>query len=117
MKHIKQFNESSKESVKEFCEVNLAYLIDEGFVIELVNMNMEPGYLIKLRKRGGWFRWSDIKDEFMPFINIVQREYTLMHNYLQFTRSNNETNSVKISTLDNITIHWDLSSIILVISK
>ena len=43
MKHLRKFNEglSSNEfnELKEFCENCLAYLLDEGFELELVDRN------------------------------------------------------------------------------
>ncbi len=40
MKHLKPFNEAVgdtfKEELKDFCETNLAYLLDDGGEIEVV---------------------------------------------------------------------------------
>jgi hypothetical protein len=116
MKHIKPFNES-QESVKEFCDTNLAYLIDEGFVFDIAKGNLTNDYIVRLRKRGSYFKWTDIKNDFIPFMNIIQNEYKLQNNHLQITRSNNEELLVKISKLDNLINYWDIKSIIFSINK
>ena len=39
MKHLKRFNESLEpvevDELKDFCETYLAYLLDEGFVVDI----------------------------------------------------------------------------------
>lgn len=103
MKYIRLFNENlqidrknSFEKIKEFCEENLAYLIDAGFGIYIGDIIDIHGkyrkYMeIALYKKGemkffdgDWyeeedinFNWNDVKDDFIPFIQILSTKYKL----------------------------------------
>jgi phage gp46-like protein len=35
MKHIRKFNESISTDIQEFCNNNLAYLIDDGYIEDI----------------------------------------------------------------------------------
>ena len=35
MKHLRSFNEGLKDELQDFCETNLAYLIDDGFKVRI----------------------------------------------------------------------------------
>jgi hypothetical protein len=106
--------------LKDYCEMNLAYLIDEGFFID-VHSNSGGYYNIILRKslttngngvHTSYFKWNDIKDHYIPFILRIQKIYKLATNYINFTSSNGmDLKSEYISTLDNTNIYWDLSRI------
>ena len=103
MKHLKRFNEglSSNEfnELKEFSENCLAYLLDEGFELELVDRNgresNDPSFdedaeYFWIDLYGPWgepdrygdqtkagFSWDQIKDYYIPFLKLVQKRYTL----------------------------------------
>jgi hypothetical protein len=72
MKHLKPFNESKEifvDELKDFCETNLAYLLDDSnFELEV---DEASGYTnagqIRLENDEG-FKWNDIKDYFIPFL-------------------------------------------------
>jgi hypothetical protein len=84
MKHLKRFNESTDENFKDelqdFCETNLAYLLDEGAEIQIVEYDgREPGnelYLIRIlldRPK----KWDHIKDHMIPFLTRLQNKYEI----------------------------------------
>lgn len=106
--------------LKDYCEMNLAYLMDEGFFID-VHSHSGGYYSVILRKslttnqhgvHTSYFKWDDIKDHYIPFILRIQKSYKLATNYINFTSSNGmDLKSEYISTLDNANIYWDLSRI------
>ena len=106
--------------LKDYCEMNLAYLMDEGFFID-VHSHSGVYYNIILRKslttnqngvHTSYFKWNDIKDHYIPFILRIQKKYKLSSDYINFTSSNSmDLKSEYISTLDNVNIYWDLSRI------
>jgi hypothetical protein len=94
MKHIKKFDslilESVKSELKEFCEMNLAYLMDEDFKVIITRRDNlpsfspghKPGHLIHFyRWIGGktdFFELSEVEDHFIPFIQRLSKEYTII---------------------------------------
>ena len=112
--------EYNKAMLRDYCEMNLAYLIDEGFYI--IYIRSGGGYYnVILRKslttnRHGVFTtdflWDDIKDHYIPFILRIQKKYKLATNYINLTSSNGmDLKSEYISTLDNLNIYRGLSRI------
>jgi len=107
MKHLRKFNEaqfgnsfktaalSSNEfnELKEFSENCLAYLLDEGFELELVDRNgresNDPSFdedaeyfwvdLYGPTENGDTisYSWDQIKDYYIPFLKLVQKRYIL----------------------------------------
>jgi hypothetical protein len=74
MKHLRRFNESSagltKEEIKDFCEINLAYLLDDGMDILMDEYNNAYGHFyvtLSFRSIGGT-KWVAIKDQVIPFL-------------------------------------------------
>lgn len=70
--HIKQFNESLSNNLLEFCKYNLAFLLDDGFEIDLYTYNG-----IEISKDHGFY-WDEIKDEFIPFFEMLNEKYYLV---------------------------------------
>ena len=76
MKHLKKFNEGllySKEdwtnSLREFCEMNLAYLLDDTkFKLSVKHRE------ISLTTHEE-FRWDDVKDYFIPFLIHLENNF------------------------------------------
>lgn len=101
MKHLRRFNESKEvnyEDLKDFCEQNLVYLLDEDrfeldvedadlncgeFYINFVCLN-QSGTELPLRR---FFRWDEIKDQFIPFLIRLKNKY-----------GNKVTSSIHINT-------------------
>jgi hypothetical protein len=103
MRYIKNFKslikesteESSRAELKDFCEMNLAYLIDEDFNISLTartpiskdNPKYEPGHAItfKLGKLPGEdFTWLQIMDHFIPFLQRLSNNYKVIKCMLSY---------------------------------
>jgi hypothetical protein len=88
MKHLRRFNEGldDQDGLKEYCEMNLAYLMDEGFIINWNRVygdnpsSAEETWLMSLRMPLGnmkydTFKWSDIKDHVIRFAYLINKEY------------------------------------------
>lgn len=94
MKHLKRFNESlDVNDLNDFCETNLAYLVDEGFDIMISNNFSGDSFKsIKItnprslddRQDGtvNYFKWNDIKDHFIPFFTRLLNQYSLYGNFI-----------------------------------
>lgn len=70
---IKGFNVLSE--INELCDSYFAYLYDEGF-----SVNIHNGYdylTISLGKNNQEFDYLDIRDNFIPFIKVVNSKYNL----------------------------------------
>lgn len=85
MRYIKPFNENKdnfEEELKDFCETNLAYLLDEGGKVEvhtfesttLLHINITDSTshtsIPKIEKL-----WSNIKDHMIPFLTRLKNNY------------------------------------------
>lgn len=98
MKYIKKFNESNidaLEELKDFCESNLAFLLDEEYIINYyrysTNYNytkngtiINPIYSIEIVNRNRNTKliqttlyWDDMKDYIIPFLERLSNNYTL----------------------------------------
>ena len=97
MKYLPKLNEKkdgvpdSLIEIKNLCNTNLAYLMDEGFKLDFLirkNRISDKGYKtvrILLKKDDGarpnTFRWDDIKDDFIPSIIMLSEKYQLYQHY------------------------------------
>lgn len=93
MKYIKKLSsliiESIKSDLKEFCELNLAYLMDDDYKVMITRRDSLPidsshhkkGLIIHFYK---WesdeenFKWNEIENHFIPFLQRLSKEYTLV---------------------------------------
>jgi hypothetical protein len=76
---------SHKEEIEDFCDTHLAYLTDENFHIRYEEFY--GGNVIKLEighdyreKEGFDFTWNEVKDRFIPFLQMLSKQYRL-HNF------------------------------------
>lgn len=83
---ITESKEDKHLDLQEYCESNLAFLIDEGYKINFSALySYDPeigGLLISIRKPSGnlvheTFTWSDVKDELIRFAYLINKEYEL----------------------------------------
>lgn len=90
MKHLRKFfeevNDQEYEELKDFCEMYLAYLTDEGWNISVTQK------LGDYPVRGGYYdvfiwinysndgnpRWPQIADQFIPFFKVLLDNYSLI---------------------------------------
>lgn len=91
MKYLKLFNESiDKENLTDLCDMCLAYLMDDGYEYEIQEWNWLDYKVIYFdnkhleNKSYYWpnryelmFKWSDIKDHFIPFLEMLSRQYRI----------------------------------------
>jgi hypothetical protein len=91
MRYLKKFNESlTHDGIKDFCEMYLAYLLDDGYELafreigRITQINfLKPNDMAPIRwspGQGGqvdWFNWDDIKNSFIPFLKMLDKEYDI----------------------------------------
>ena len=102
MKYLKTYNESKSrkfgfmskpeegelEELKDFCETNLAYLVDEDFVVEVSNDYTHKNFHISILKEGSiykGFTWEEVKDYFIPFLTHLSRNYSICYEQVMFS--------------------------------
>ena len=87
MKYIKSYNESNSEGLTEdqvqnFCEMNLAYLMDDGlrilvspdyFDLKVIDYKVTLSFRLFVNKR-----WGQIKDQVIPFLTHLRNGYDLV---------------------------------------
>jgi hypothetical protein len=75
MKYLRKYNESKDltTEIREFCEVNLSYLIDEG-----LNIILEENNVILSLRRVENQSWIFLKDHIIPFLIRLKKEYVLV---------------------------------------
>jgi hypothetical protein len=81
MKHLKSFNEditsfSFEDELQEFCEMNLAYLLDEGSEVRIDETH--TGYIIRI-KFDEAKSWIGIKDHIIPFATRLNNKYEMLN--------------------------------------
>ncbi len=79
MRYIKPFNEAVGDTfaqdLKDFCETNLAYLLDEELEVRVLFGAVGYRLLIELNQNPQL--WSDIKDHMIPFLTRLSNQYEL----------------------------------------
>jgi hypothetical protein len=100
MKHLKRFNEDMdnyqqvfKEELQDFCEINLAYLLDDAAQLEVTDTrnwdewsrSLENDCKITIEINPGK-RWDEIKDQMIPFLTRLINKYQI-HDFVG-TRGN-----------------------------
>jgi hypothetical protein len=89
MKHLRRFNESmNMEELQDFCDTYLAYLLDEGYSIEVSDIGLgESIIILKKGKRLDnvlvdspelLFAWEEVNDQFIPFLHMLSKQYTII---------------------------------------
>ena len=102
MKYIKKFNESENkihqwkvDEIKKFCNENLAYLIDSGFNMRYFEY---PEWLsVTLHKNGKLFKWEEVVDDVVPFLQVINTKYGLVKLKSTSNRDNNKECTVVFS--------------------
>lgn len=124
MNYIKRFNESLsyQEELQEFCESNLAYLLDEGMKVSIHKRKEQllplDRFVVSQRlsvvlsfgkgnRNTGGMRWDDIKDYIIPFLIRLKKEYQV----LPYQEKNDDELQFKVeitsSRIDYITCKID----------
>jgi hypothetical protein len=110
MKYIKVFNEVKNNfdisELKDFCENNLAYLLDYGVEIEVVEKpsGMKNFLLLSIKKFSLLSKWDEVKDYIIPFINRLNNKYIVekQTNFLLKPGAKNYRASINDIINDNI---------------
>lgn len=98
MSYLKSFNEANitdefLSELKDFCEMNLVYLMDDGLQVSVVkhpvsSLDMNTTYLSSVTLRyplaAGTFEllvqkdWNSVKDQLIPFFTRLERKYNVI---------------------------------------
>lgn len=100
MIHLKNFNEGfgqnlDEQELREFCEMYLAFLMDEGFEVDISKVredSITDYWRVKIYKLGkvdisysrseyDKFSWNSVKDQFIPFFKMLNNNYIIKTNY------------------------------------
>ena len=80
MKHLKRFNENKdnfKQELQDFCDIGLAYLMDEGGEIVLTRTDLSPN-LIRIKIiLDEPKRWIELRDYIIPFLTRLDNKYQI----------------------------------------
>ncbi len=112
MKYLKKFNESSdldtESELRNFCEENLSYIMDDidlkvSTVIHTKGNNSYTYCDIRLKGKNveitfeddddamvGGLVWQDIKNDFIPFIELLDEKYLIHEDDITFERTDFE---------------------------
>jgi len=88
MKHLKMFKESLDEDdkldylfeLRDFCDNSLAYLLDDGYEVDVFNDRLSITHIalsLPGNNSSDEFYWNDIKDYYIPFLQLLSRRYNL----------------------------------------
>jgi hypothetical protein len=88
MKHLKKYNEAvgGVNGVNDFCEGYLANILDDdsyqfNVTEQMSGHRVSPSYYFSLYKVGNGaydiIQWDEIKDQFIPFLHMLIREYSI----------------------------------------
>jgi len=95
MRYLKRFNESVdlESQLRDFSETYLAYLLDDGYKVQVSATNLKTQFMIKLYKiteineeeyESNEFTWLDVKDSYIPFLHMLNREYDIIDDVVEF---------------------------------
>ena len=116
MKYIKSYSsliiESIKTDLKEFCELNLAYLYDDDYQVMITrrdslpidNSHHKKGLIIHFYK---WesdeenFKWDEIENHFIPFLQRLSNEYTVVECQIVYSNYNAPNYVISLESLIN----------------
>ena len=92
MKHLRKFNEDlDRGEVKDFCEINLAYLLDDG--VEVVTQTYYEGdEQVKIYFHGD-MSWDKCKDHVIPFLTRLVNKYELAEDNFIVVVADNSRNT------------------------
>lgn len=96
MKYIRKFNESESkiDKLKYFCETNLSYLVDIGFVIHVHQIKEQ--FVICIDRVNTFFNYSSITNDFIPFLFQLKNNYELLE-LDSFNLYGDEPHNIKIN--------------------
>ena len=114
MKHLKRYNESltpdEVDDLKDFCEVNLAYLLDEDFIVDIDSRFGTTGNVSFNLKRESGFTWDEISDHFIPFLQRLSNRYIIVDRVIISFQGTGTRDTLPVESLINDNIGTVLPS-------
>ena len=114
MKHLKRFNESltpdEVDDLKDFCEMNLAYLLDEDFIVDIDSRFGTTGNVSFNLKRELGFTWNEISDHFIPFLQRLSNKYVIIDRIMISFQGTGTRDTLPVESLINDNIGTALPS-------
>ena len=138
MRWIKKFEASGsspslrvRDELKEFCEINLAYLMDDDYHVMITRRDSLPsasphhkqGYIIHFYKWVGgktdFFEFSEVEDHFIPFIQRLSKEYTAIECVVDCFYLNSSTTRLSVDQVINggIELNTLISRILIIVEE
>lgn len=89
MKYLLKFNEdvsdeSELDMLKQFCDENLVSLIDEGYDFYFDETELNGVKIFLSNNDRQKFKWSDVKDEFLQFLEMLISKYNVYDDEIYF---------------------------------
>ena len=117
MKHLKKFNEDTnnfEEELLDFCETNLAYILDEGAQVKSIKNRWEiTNHKVEVEidftnTNDGSLLWDGIKDIIIPFLIRLNNNYNVGDDVLIFYKPEKHQSYTRepLQNLINDTIDW-----------
>lgn len=106
MKHLRSFNESKSrprfsnlskwlEELQDFCDTNLAYLLDQGLIVKLSPQSQYVMITLVMDQNHGfdYFKWENFKDSIIPWLTRLDQIYYVSNkaNYYRLGGNNGTT--------------------------
>jgi hypothetical protein len=109
MIRLKKFNESvSEEDVRDFCETNMAYLMDDNSYEFEYFISRDPTWYFRILnltlEASTRYKWEDVVDHYIPFLYLLNNKYKLCEFNNRDDKSlikNNEEKIVQFSVKEN----------------
>jgi len=101
MRYLKRLNESVdlESQLRDFSETYLAYLLDDGYRVGVLPTNIKTQFGIRLDKidelndqeyESNEFTWLDVKDSYIPFLHMLNRDYDIIDDVIEFYSGGDE---------------------------
>ena len=84
MRYLRKYNEDNsagldEQELQEFCELNLAFLVDEGLNVIIDDYQQDKHYfpvILSLRRVTN-SSWDEVKDQIIPFVIRLKSQFNL----------------------------------------
>lgn len=140
-RNLKSYNESLEENDKldylfelqDFCETSLVYLLDKGYEVSIFNDTLNITHIelhLGDKDSSQNFYWNDVKDYYIPFLQLLSRRYKLDTYFSKFHNRRSNVHQVffnadkssycsldKVINDDAVAYHALCAIVIKVISK
>jgi hypothetical protein len=125
MRYLRKYNENFTDMTdpnlmklqndfRDFANDCLAYLVDEGFIISVAVRNTYDGCLLEFTLVKNQddinfgserinFTWNSIKDDFIPFLELVKEKFIVDH-IVKFTTNKITTLNIDVVINDDTNI-------------